>query len=49
MVNAIAWTRPHTGIHQQQKFIRKPIIELCERLEQQFNKGKPFPAPTADD
>ena len=49
MVNTIAWTRPFTGIHQQQKFIRKGIAELCERLEHQFNMGKPFPPAAADD
>jgi hypothetical protein len=45
MVNTIAWTTPHSEIHQQQKFIRKGIAELCDRLEKQFNNGKPFPAP----
>lgn len=47
MVNTIAWTTPHTGIHQQQKFIRKGIAELCDRLENQFNHGEPFPPPAA--
>lgn len=50
MVNTIAWTTPHTGINQQQKFIRKAISDLCDRLEKQFNNGNTFPAPaTADD
>ncbi|WP_244604093.1 hypothetical protein [Mycobacterium attenuatum] len=50
MVNTIAWTTPHTGINQQQKFIRKAISDLCDRLEKQFNNGNAFPAPaTADD
>ncbi len=42
MVNTITWTQPHTGIGQQQKFIRKAILDLCERLEQDFNQGDPF-------
>lgn len=41
MVNTITWTRPYTGIGQQQKFIRKAITDLCERLEE-FNSGKAF-------
>lgn len=49
MVNTIAWTTPHTGISQQQKFIRKGIADLCERLEGKFNSGKPFPAPASAD
>ena len=49
MVNTIAWTTPHTGITHQQKFIRRGIAELCDRLEKQFNDGKPFPAPAAAD
>ncbi|TPG28082.1 hypothetical protein [Mycolicibacterium hodleri] len=42
MVNTITWTQPLTGISQQQRFIRKAILELCERLEHDFNAGKPF-------
>lgn len=42
MVNTITWTRPYTGIGQQQKFIRKAITDLCERLEEEFNSGKAF-------
>ena len=49
MVNTIAWTTPHTGISQQQKFIRKGIADLCERLEGKFNSCKPFPAPASAD
>lgn len=45
MVNTITWTQPHTGIGQQQKFIRKAISDLCDRLERDFNNGEPFPAP----
>ena len=43
MVNAIAWTNMHTGISHQQKFIRRAIEELCERLESDHNQGEPFP------
>lgn len=49
MVNTITWTQPHTGIGQQQKFIRKAINELCDRLETAFNSGKPFPEPAIPD
>jgi hypothetical protein len=50
MVNTIAWTRPYTGISQQQKFIRKAIADLCDRLEDEFNAGETFePAATADE
>lgn len=49
MVNTITWTQPHTGIGQQQKFIRKAINELCDRLERDFNSGQPFPAPAVPD
>lgn len=49
MVNTITWTLPHTGIGQQQKFIRKAINELCDRLERDFNNGQPFPAPAIPD
>ena len=42
MVNTITWTQPYTGISQQQKFIRKAITDLCERLEHEYNTGKPF-------
>lgn len=42
MVNTITWTRPYTGISHQQKFIRKAITELCERLEGEFNAGEAF-------
>ena len=45
MVNTITWTAPHTGIGQQQKFIRRAITELCERLERDFNDGRLFPTP----
>jgi hypothetical protein len=45
MVNTITWTAPHTGIGQQQKFIRRAITELCERLERDFNDGQLFPTP----
>lgn len=48
MISTIAWSRPYTGIGHQQKFIRKAIQELCERLETELNDGKPFPAPVAD-
>ena len=43
MVNTIAWTNMHTGISHQQKFIRRAIEELCERLESDHNQGAPFP------
>lgn len=43
MVNTITWTQPHTGIGQQQKFIRKAILDLCERLEREHNQGNLFP------
>ena len=43
MVNTIAWTTPHTGIHQQHKFIRKGIAELCDRLEKQFKQRQAVP------
>ena len=43
MVNTIAWTNMHTGISHQQKFIRRAIEELCERLESDHNQGEPFP------
>ncbi|MHA7659203.1 hypothetical protein ACX9NJ_27685 [Mycobacterium sp. ML2] len=49
MVNTITWSHPYTGIGQQQKFIRKAIADLCERLEQQHNQGKPFPEPVVHD
>lgn len=42
MVNTITWTQPYTGISQQQKFIRKAVTDLCERLEHEHNAGKPF-------
>lgn len=42
MVNTITWTQPYTGIGHQQKFIRKAIADLCERLEDEFNAGEPF-------
>jgi len=45
MVNTITWSHPYTGIGQQQKFIRKAITDLCERLENDYNQGKPFPEP----
>ncbi|MCP9276581.1 MULTISPECIES: hypothetical protein [Mycolicibacterium] len=48
MVNAIAWTLPYTGIGHQQRFIRKAIADLCDRLEDEFNAGKEFdPVATA--
>ena len=47
MVNTITWTQPHTGIGQQQKFIRKAIGDLCDRLERQYNNGNPFSPPAA--
>ena len=49
MVNTITWSQPYTGIGQQQKFIRKAISDLCERLESEYNEGKPFPAPAVLD
>lgn len=49
MVNTIAWTQPHTGIGHQQKFIRKAITDLCDRLEREFNHGQPFAAPAVPD
>jgi hypothetical protein len=49
MVNTIEWTRPYTGIGQQQKFIRKAIADLCARLENDHNQGKPFPKPVVHD
>lgn len=42
MVNTITWTQPYTGIGHQQKFIRKAITDLCDRLEEQFNAGEAF-------
>ena len=45
MVNTMTWAQPHTGIGQQQKFIRKAILDLCERLERDLNQGNPYPAP----
>lgn len=49
MVNTITWSHPYTGIGQQQKFIRKAIADLCERLENDYNQGKPFPEPVVHD
>lgn len=49
MVNTITWSHPYTGIGQQQKFIRKAITDLCERLENDYNQGKPFPEPVVHD
>lgn len=49
MVNTITWSHPYTGIGQQQKFIRKAITDLCERLESDYNQGKPFPEPVVHD
>lgn len=49
MVNTITWSHPYTGIGQQQKFIRKAITDLCERLENDYNQGNPFPEPVAHD
>ena len=49
MVNTITWTLPHTGIGQQQKFIRRAISDLCDRLERQFNNGEPFEPQTVPD
>ncbi|MBU8841454.1 hypothetical protein KL865_34955 [Mycolicibacterium goodii] len=49
MVNTITWSHPYTGIGQQQKFIRKAITDLCERLENDYNQGKPFPEPVVTD
>ena len=47
MVNTISWTRPYTGISHQQKFIRKAIADLGDRLEDEFNAGEAFePAAT---
>lgn len=42
MVNTITGTRPYTGIAHQQKFIRRAISELCDRLEEEFNAGEAF-------
>lgn len=41
-LNTITWTRPYTGIAHQQKFIRRAISELCDRLEEEFNAGEAF-------
>lgn len=49
MVNTIKWSYPHTGIGQQQKFIRKAIADLCERLENEYNQGEPFPESAVHD
>ena len=49
MVNTITWSHPYTGIGQQQKFIREAISDLCDRLETEFNQGKPFPEPVVRD
>ena len=40
--NTQAWTAPRTGVKSQQAFIRWGIDELCSRLEQEYNDGKPF-------
>lgn len=40
--NTQAWTAPRTGVKSQQAFIRWAIDELCSRLEQEYNDGKPF-------
>lgn len=40
--NTVAWTAPRTGVKSQQAFIRWGIEELCSRLEQEYNDGKPF-------
>lgn len=40
--NTVAWTAPRTGVKSQQAFIRWGIDELCSRLEQEYNDGKPF-------
>jgi hypothetical protein len=42
MVNALDWTRPHTGVKSQQQFIRKAIEALCDDLEKRYNGGEPF-------
>lgn len=49
MVNTITWSHPYTGIGQQQKFIRKAITDLCDRLENDYNQGNPFPEPVVHD
>ena len=43
MVSTIVWARPHTGIKNQQDFIRQAIGELCDRLEAEYNGGQRFP------
>lgn len=45
MVNTIAGSAMHTGVKQQQMFIRLGIRELCERYEAEFNQGERFPTP----
>ena len=44
MVNTIAWTRPFTGIHQQQKFIRKGIAERMRAARAPVQHGQTLPA-----
>ena len=45
MVNTIAGSAMHTGIKQQQMFIRHAIKQLCERIEADYNRGEQYPTP----
>lgn len=40
--STVAWTMARTGVKSQQAFIRWGIDELCSRMEQEYNDGKPF-------
>ncbi|MFD4407599.1 hypothetical protein ACFWPH_33020 [Nocardia sp. NPDC058499] len=43
MESVIAYTYPHTGINQQQAFIRWSITKLCAELEARYNDGAQWP------
>ncbi|WP_280461015.1 hypothetical protein [Nocardia carnea] len=43
MESVIAYTYPHTGINQQQAFIRWSITKLCTELEARYNDGAQWP------
>lgn len=44
MRGAMVATIPYEGFKTLSKFAQEAIMEKVERLEQQYNNGKPFPA-----
>ncbi|WP_280186328.1 MULTISPECIES: hypothetical protein [Nocardia] len=43
MKSVIAYTYPHTGINEQQAFLRWSVSKLCAELEDRYNDGKQWP------